>query len=137
MRVGETVEDRFQLVALAGAGGMGEVWRALDQETGQAVAIKAMAERHRDDGARFAREARILAELEHPEIVRYIAHGVLRSGEPYLAMEWLEGEDLSARLSRGRLDDVESVALAIQLAAATRCGRRSAASADRKRPSTP
>src|SRR5262245_43454018 len=107
MRLGDIVGNRFQLMHLAGSGGMGEVYKAIDQETGQPVAIKALAAPRGRDAARFAREARILAELEHPRIVRYIAHGGLDAGEPYLVMEWLSGEDLSARLARDRLSAAE------------------------------
>ena len=54
-------------------------------------------------GERFAREAELLSELNHPGIVRYVASGLTAEGEPYLAMEWLEGETLSARFERGML----------------------------------
>ena len=47
--------------------------------------------------ARFAREAEVLSELHHPGIVRYVAHGRTEPGRPFLAMEWLDGEDLAAR----------------------------------------
>jgi len=93
MRTGDTVGDQFRLMHLAGAGGMGEVYKAQDIRTGGHVAIKALTDRRGEDAARFAREARILAELDHPQIVRYLGHGTLATGEPYLAMEWLEGED--------------------------------------------
>jgi eukaryotic-like serine/threonine-protein kinase len=117
MHASDTVGERFLLLHLVGAGGMGEVYKAEDQETGQHVALKTLHERRSEAAAaRFAREARILSELSHPHIVRYFAHGALPSGEPYLAMEWLEGEDLSARLSRGPLALAESVALGIQVA---------------------
>jgi serine/threonine protein kinase len=49
---------------------------------------------------RFMREARTLSELRHPGIVSYVAHGISSEGVPYLAMEWLEGEDLGQRLRR-------------------------------------
>src|SRR5262249_4574208 len=52
---------------------------------------------------RFAREAKLLAELQHPGIVTYVAHGETDTGQAYLAMEWLEGEDLAQRLRRGPL----------------------------------
>ena len=55
------------------------------------------------DLARFEREAHILANAIHANIVRYVQHGVSSRGEPWLAMEWLEGEDLAARLDRGPL----------------------------------
>ena len=52
----------------------------------------------------FATEAGALERLRHPAVVRYLSHGLSDEGEPYLAMEWLEGETLHARLERGPLD---------------------------------
>ncbi|WP_438001037.1 protein kinase [Sorangium sp. So ce185] len=118
MRVGDVLEGRFTLDARAGSGGMGEVFRARDRDTGQAVAVKVMLARHAGERARFEREARVLSELSHPAIVQFVAHGQTPDGEPYLAMEWLEGEDLRARLARGMLGVDESVALAARVAAA-------------------
>ncbi|WP_438001040.1 protein kinase [Sorangium sp. So ce185] len=118
MRVGDVLEGRFTLDARAGSGGMGEVFRAHDRDTGQAVAVKVMLARHSGERARFEREVRVLSELSHPAIVQFVAHGETPDGEPYLAMEWLEGEDLRARLARGMLGVDESVALAARVAAA-------------------
>jgi tetratricopeptide (TPR) repeat protein len=95
---------------------MGEVWKALDQATGDAVAVKLLPGGAPEDAARFEREAQILAGLEHPHVVRYVAHGASAEGAPYLVMEWLDGEDLAARLARGPLAADESVALAIEIA---------------------
>ncbi|MEB2313672.1 MAG: protein kinase [Sorangiineae bacterium] len=99
MEPGDVVGERFVVEARAGSGGMGAVYRARDGD--RAVALKVMA----DDGsdARFGQEARVLAELDHPAIVRYLAHGRTCDGRPYLAMEWLDGEDLGARLARAKL----------------------------------
>jgi tetratricopeptide (TPR) repeat protein len=97
---------------------MGEVFRALDQTTGEAVAVKVLLERTGRDTARFEREARVLAELAHPSIVRYLAHGVTPSGEPYLAMEWLDGEDLWSRLMREGLTVAETLTLGSRVAKA-------------------
>ncbi|WP_437337887.1 protein kinase domain-containing protein [Sorangium sp. So ce394] len=118
MRVGDVLEGRFTLDARAGSGGMGEVFRARDNATGQAVAVKVMLARHAGERARFEREVRLLSELSHPAIVQFVAHGQTPDGEPYLAMEWLEGEDLRARLARGMLGVDESIALAARVAAA-------------------
>ncbi len=118
MRIGQLLAERFVLERLAGRGGMGEVYRAEDRSTGQPVAIKVLHGQQGTEQARFEREARILAEVDHPLVVRYVAHGALPTGEPYLAMEWLEGEDLAARLGRDRLTAAESVTLAMRVAEA-------------------
>ena len=59
----------------------------------------------------FIAEALLLSELEHPGIVRYMAHGELAEGGAYIVTEWLDGEDLGARLSRGRLSAEEAITL--------------------------
>jgi tetratricopeptide (TPR) repeat protein len=112
MRPGIIVAGRFVLDRQAGAGGMGTVYRATDRLDGSTVALKVLHSRQPLDEERFAREAAILAELSHPGIVRYVAHGVAPDGDRWLAMEWIEGEDLSERLQRAPLDGGECVALA-------------------------
>jgi tetratricopeptide (TPR) repeat protein len=109
------VAGRFVIERLAGSGGMGHVYRALDRETGEPAAVKIL---HGGDAARFAREAEILAGLRHPAIVRYLAHGDAPDGAPFLAMEWLDGEDLGERLRRGALDERDTLALAVAVAGA-------------------
>jgi hypothetical protein len=76
------------------------------------VALKVMARARREThAARFAREAGVLAELSHPAIVRYVVHGELPDGRPFLAMEWLDGEDLSVHLARSPLSAADAVSL--------------------------
>jgi len=113
---GDVLEDRFVIDRLAGAGGMGEVYRALDRQTDKLVAVKILRGDGAGDIARFEREARILRGIDDPHVVRHIAQGAAPSGDPYLVMEWLEGEDLSRRLRRGRLDFVESLLLCADIA---------------------
>ncbi|WP_437769546.1 protein kinase [Sorangium sp. So ce281] len=108
---GRLLAGRFELVELAGTGGMGTVYRTVDRASGDVVAVKLLGDLDAQAAARFGHEARALATLDHPHVVRYVTHGVAPTGEPYLAMEWLSGESLSARLSRGPLDVEESVAL--------------------------
>src|SRR5262245_60770000 len=112
----DLVAERFVIERLAGSGGMGRVYRAIDRRSGAPVAVKIL--HGAGDRDRFAREARALAELEHPAIVRYVAHGEAPGGEPFLAMEWLDGEDLEARLRRGPLREDEAIALAAAVASA-------------------
>jgi tetratricopeptide (TPR) repeat protein len=113
--VGQTVAERFMLLREAGSGGMGVVYQALDRLTGENVAVKLLGADDPQSTARFLREGRVLAELTHPGIVRYVAHGS-SGGQRYLAMEWLEGEDLARRLARGRLSVADTFALAGQVA---------------------
>src|SRR5689334_6762299 len=121
MRGGDLFAGRFEIDRLAGSGGMGDVYRAIDRDAGSAVALKVLRV---DAGASerfeawFAHEGEVLARLQHPSIVRHVAHGVAPSGELYLAMEWLEGEDLAARIGRGRLSPDEAVAVARRTAGA-------------------
>ena len=104
LQAGSVLAERFRVEVPVGSGGMGTVYRADDLETGHRVALKLLHSGNNPDLLeRFWREARLLAELRHPNIVQYIAHGLTEQGSPYLAMEWLEGEDLAERLRRGRL----------------------------------
>src|SRR5262249_969815 len=100
MHPGQIVADRFEIERFAASGGMGSVYRAKDRPTGTVVALKVVSCGTPEDEMRFAREARVLAELDHPGVVQYIAHGVTDQGESYLAMEWLDGEDLEVRIAR-------------------------------------
>src|SRR5215472_16113647 len=118
MDPGQTIADRFELERLVGSGGMGSVYRARDRLTGGPVAVKLLLAQLARDKERFKREAQLLAELSHPRVVRYVAHGVTPADHPYLAMEWLEGEDLAERLARTGLTMGESVLLARRVAEA-------------------
>ncbi|QRK06598.1 serine/threonine protein kinase [Archangium violaceum] len=111
---GTLVADRFRIEEMAGRGGMGSVFRATDLSTGRDVALKllhASSSPAPDVAYRFNREAILLAGLSHPAIVSYVAHGTAEEGQPFLAMEWLEGEDLARRLSRQPLGLPETLAL--------------------------
>ncbi|MGK4000626.1 serine/threonine-protein kinase [Sorangium sp. So ce1024] len=112
------VGGRFELERVAGSGGMGDVYLARDRQDGAPVALKVLRSSDAQLIARFQREARLLAELQHPAIARHIAHGVSEQGQHYLAMEWLEGEDLAARLARGPLDVDQGLALVHRVAEA-------------------
>jgi tetratricopeptide (TPR) repeat protein len=95
---GQRIGQRYVVEQLAARGGMGDVYRARDDVTGEHVALKVV----RSDGASAARlnqEALVLSELRHPAIVRYRNHGQCGPDLTFLAMDWLDGEDLSDRLS--------------------------------------
>lgn len=103
---GQVLGGRFKIEALLGAGGMGEVYRALDERLGRHVAIKVLLEHLISDPelrSRFEGEARAICSLNHPRICSL--HDVGWEGnKPFLVMEHLSGETLAARLARaGRM----------------------------------
>ena len=97
---GTVFARRFVIASLAGQGGMGEVYRAHDIRSGDLVALKLLSASSAAESERFLRESQVLAALRHPGIVRHIESGQSEAGEPYLAMEWLDGEDLATCLAR-------------------------------------
>ena len=112
MDIGERRDDRWTLHEEAGRGGMGTVYRATDEATGQVVAVKVLHGRSDMDIARFDREAELLSDLRHPAIVSYLHHGVSGDGDRYIVMEWLEGATLTQHVKQNRL----SVRAALQMA---------------------
>ena len=108
----------YRVQALLGAGGMGEVYRARDTKLDRAVAIKILPEAFAADTeriARFQREAKTLASLNHPNIAHI--HGLEESyGVCALVMELVEGEDLAQRIARGAIPVAEALPIAKQMA---------------------
>ena len=102
MECGDLVGGRFEIGAVVREGGMGLVFRAFDRETGRRCALKTLIEASKTYVERFEREAELLASLRHPAVVSYVAHG-FHAKEPYLVMDWLDGEELGDRLARGPL----------------------------------
>jgi eukaryotic-like serine/threonine-protein kinase len=110
----------YEVVGRLGEGGMGEVYRARDTRLDRDVALKVLPESFATDPdrlARFAREARTLAALNHSHIAQ--VHGLEESnGAPVLVMELVEGEDLAARIARGPIPPDEALPMARQIAEA-------------------
>jgi serine/threonine protein kinase/Tol biopolymer transport system component len=108
----------YEIIAPLGAGGMGEVYKAKDTRLDRFVAVKVLPEQLAKDPellARFDREAKSVAALNHPNILAL--HDFARQGDlAYAVMELLEGESLRARLSQGPLPPRKAIELAIQLA---------------------
>ena len=108
----------YEIVSPAGAGGMGEVYRARDTRLDRQVAIKilpASLSTSPEIRERFEREARAVSKLSHPNIC--VLHDVGReSGVDFIVMEYLEGETLEARLEKGPLPPDQILKLAIQIA---------------------
>ena len=115
---GTVLARRYVITGLADQGGMGEVYRAHDLRDGSMVALKLLSAAAATEGDRFQRESQLLSELDHPGIVHYIESGRTDQGEPYFAMEWLEGEDLATRLSREALTLSDSLHMLTAVASA-------------------
>ncbi|HEU4658590.1 MAG TPA: protein kinase [Capillimicrobium sp.] len=119
--VGTLLSDRYRLEARIGHGGMSTVYRALDTVLERPVAIKLMHREIASDSdqlERFRREARSVAQLNHPHVVTVIDAGE-DDGTPYIVLEYVEGETLKDRIRRfGRLPIVEAIAYAIEIARA-------------------
>jgi dienelactone hydrolase len=110
----------YKILALIGAGGMGEVYRAHDTRLGRDVAIKVLPQHLSstpEARARFEREARTISQLNHPHIctLHDVGH---QDGIDYLVMELLEGETLAHRLEKGPLPVAEVLSLGAQIAEA-------------------
>ena len=116
--------DRFDIERLIGSGGMATVYRAIDRQTDEPVALKVLHGRSVEQPERFEQEAELLAELSHPAIVRYVGHGTTPLGEHYLAMEWLDGETLEDALGHGPLTIEQSVELGRRVAEALASAHR-------------
>jgi eukaryotic-like serine/threonine-protein kinase len=108
----------YEIIAPLGAGGMGEVYKAKDTRLDRFVAVKVLPEQFAKDPdllARFDREAKSVAGLNHPNILAL--HDFERQGDlSYAVMELLEGESLRARLEKGPIPPRKAVELAIQMA---------------------
>ena len=89
---------------------MGEVYRARDVVSHAQACVKLLRANEDRDGERFVQEANILSTLQHPAIVRYLAHGIVGT-DRYLVMEWLDGEDLAQRLVRDPLTLADTMTL--------------------------
>ena len=108
----------YEILEPLGVGGMGEVYRARDTKLGRDVAIKVLPEgfsRDKERLARFEREARLLAQLNHANVATL--HGLEEStGQPFLVMELVEGETLAERIARGPIPVDEAIPLFIEIA---------------------
>jgi Protein kinase domain len=117
---GTVLEDRYRIVAMAGRGGMGEVYRAEDLKLSQTVALKFLPESVAQDGAaqaRFHREVRTARQVSHPNVCRVFDIGQT-DGLQFLTMEYVDGEDLATLLRRiGRLPSDKAVEVARQICA--------------------
>jgi serine/threonine-protein kinase len=120
--LGAVLEGAYRIERLLGEGGMGAVYEATHLRLGKRMAVKVMARElaaNSEALARFHREAVVTSGLGHPHIVQVFDFSTTPTGEPFLAMEFLEGEDLDHRLRRvGRLPAASVVHITKQVASA-------------------
>jgi serine/threonine protein kinase len=118
----EILDDSYRIVEVLATGGMGEVYRAVHLRLPRPLAIKTLHPEfaaRQERVARFCREACVLAQLRHPNIVQVLDFNVSPSGVPYLAMELIDGQDLRAALDQGRrFDAAEVTSIVRQVASA-------------------
>src|SRR5580658_7938066 len=108
----------YEILVPIGSGGMGEVYRARDTRLDRTVAVKVLPEhiaRREDLRARFEREARAVASLNHPNICTLYDIGT-QDGAGYMVMEYMEGETLAARIEKGALPLDQALKFATQIA---------------------
>lgn len=109
----------YDLLGLLGRGGMGAVYRAKEHKFDRVVALKVFTARGRDQELflqRLRREGRLMAKLEHPNVLGIYEASVLDDGTPYLALEYVEGEDLQKRLQeRKKLKIKEAIRIAVNV----------------------
>jgi serine/threonine-protein kinase len=120
--IGTVLGDAYRLTREIGRGGMGAVYEGVQLRLNKRVAVKMMARElaaNQEALARFRREAEVTSQLGHPHIVQVFDFGQAPSGEPYLVMEFLEGEDLDARIRRvGRMPPAAAALIVKQIASA-------------------
>ena len=117
--VGETIAGRYEVEELVGHGGMSSVYKARDALLERHVALKILHEQYSADDdfvERFKREARSVAQLQHPNIVTVIDRGE-EDGRQYIVFEYIDGENLKEHVVRkGRLDVREALEIALEVA---------------------
>ncbi len=120
--LGTVVDDRYEVLAVIGEGGMGRVYRVRHRRLGRSFALKALRVDLARDASlteRFIQEARAAAVVTHPNVVQINDFGTLTSGQPYFVMELLEGRTLTRILrEEGPLVPGRCVAIARQIAEA-------------------
>src|SRR5580704_12435799 len=115
----ETVIGPYQILGQLGAGGMGEVYKALDPRVGRNIALKLLPESLANDPERrrrFEQEARLAALLNHPNVMAIYDVG-LDQHPPYIVGELVPGESLRAMITSGALPPRKAVDIAAQIAA--------------------
>ncbi|MCP4446767.1 MAG: protein kinase [Myxococcales bacterium] len=120
--LGVTLNERYEVTAKLGQGGMGAVYEARHTVIGKRVALKVLLDKHaeRDQSvARLKQEARLASSIGHKNIVDITDFGTTETGRTFVVMEYLDGESLGSLISKdGRLDSLRAIRIAQQIASA-------------------
>lgn len=109
---GTLLNNRYRIIEILGQGGMGSIYRAIDENLGVEVAVKDNFFTTEEYARQFKREAIILANLRHPNLPRVTDHFVISGQGQYLVMDFIEGEDLRQRMERiGTLPEDEVITI--------------------------
>lgn len=109
---GALLNNRYRIVEILGQGGMGSVYRAIDDNLGVEVAVKDNLFTTEEYARQFRREATILANLRHPNLPRVTDHFIINGQGQYLVMDYIEGEDLRQRMERvGLIPEDEAIVI--------------------------
>lgn len=114
----DSIGDRYHVTEIIGHGGMGAVYKATDTRLERIVAIKILPEEFAENPAilsRFEREAKSLAALDHPNIVKIHDYGFSASGSPFFVMEFVRGHDIQSLRSQGKLDLLTALTMISQV----------------------
>lgn len=113
---GTLLNSRYRIVEILGQGGMGSVYRAVDENLGVDMAVKENLFSTDEYSRQFRREATILASLRHPNLPRVTDHFEVPERGQYLVMDYIEGEDLRQRMDReGKLPEEEVIVVGIAM----------------------
>lgn len=116
-RAGEIIDEKYILIRKIGEGGMGAVWIAHNSVLDVHCAVKLIENASKQVAERVLDEARSAARLGHPAIVRVLDYGHTGAGDPFIAMELLDGEDLAQLMERqGRLPPTDAVQMLLPIA---------------------
>ena len=118
-QIGEIIQSRYRIASILGQGGIGITYAALDSQTGDRVALKALSFRRMNDWKvleLFEREAKVLSQLDHPAIPRYLDYFQIdtdRDRDFYIVQQLVEGKSLAQAIAdgwHGSEEDIKQIA---------------------------
>ncbi|MGD8751375.1 MAG: serine/threonine-protein kinase, partial [Anaerolineales bacterium] len=116
LKRGSVLFNRYRIQDILGQGGMGNIYRAVDENLGVEVAVKENLFTTDEYARQFKREAIILANLRHSKLPRVTDHFVIEGQGQYLIMDYIEGEDLSERMRRlGVISEPDAILIGVNI----------------------